>query len=494
MLEKIDLSKKIGKEQYKAVIKNLELKVGELQRQAKDLGIPVVIVFEGWDAAGKGTMINKLMLAMDPRGFTVSPTNPPNVEERLRPFMWRFWTKTPRKGRMAIFDRSWYGRVLVERVDKIVKKKNWQNAFDEIQAFERQLADDGNVIIKFFLHINKQEQKKRFKKLLKSEATAWKVTNEDWKHHRQYEKYLEAVEEMLAKTDADFAPWTLVEAHDRRFATVKIFQTLIDALEAKVRETNDTAPSGKKIKKPSTKIPILSSSILDKIDLSVSLTREEYNLKLKKHQKRIRELEHEVFRKRLPVIIVYEGWDAAGKGGNIKRLVRGMDPRGYEVIPIAAPNDVEKEHHYLWRFWMKIPKAGHIAIFDRSWYGRVLVERVEGFCGEEDWRRSYREINEMEEQLCHFGAVLIKFWIHIDKSEQLARFEARKNDPYKQWKITDEDWRNRKKWDQYKLAVDEMLFRTSTSFAPWTIVKSNSKWFARIQALETVISAIEKKL
>jgi len=302
------------------------------------------------------------------------------------------------------------------------------------------------------------------------------------------------VEEMLAKTDADFAPWTLVEAHDRRFATVKIFQTLIDALEAKVRETNDTAPSGKKIQKSSAKIPILSSSILDKIDLSVSLTREEYNLKLKKHQKRIRELEHEVFRKRLPVIIVYEGWDAAGKGGNIKRLVRGMDPRGYEVIPIAAPNDVEKEHHYLWRFWMKIPKAGHIAIFDRSWYGRVLVERVEGFCGEEDWRRSYREINEMEEQLCHFGAVLIKFWIHIDKNEQLARFEARKNDPYKQWKITDEDWRNRKKWDQYKLAVDEMLFRTSTSFAPWTIVKSNSKWFARIQALETVISAIEKKL
>jgi polyphosphate kinase 2 (PPK2 family) len=238
----------------------------------------------------------------------------------------------------------------------------------------------------------------------------------------------------------------------------------------------------------------MSSSVLGKVDLSLSLTREEYEKDLAGYQIRIRELEHEVYTRRLPVIILYEGWDAAGKGGNIKRLVQGMDPRGYEVIPIAAPNDVEKNHHYLWRFWMKIPKAGHIAIFDRSWYGRVLVERVEGFCTEEEWKRAYREINEMEEKLANFGTVLIKFWIHIDPDEQLKRFEARQKTSHKKWKTTDEDWRNREKIDQYKEAVDEMLFRTSTTYAPWTIIESNSKLYARIKALKTVVNTLEKHL
>jgi polyphosphate kinase 2 (PPK2 family) len=171
-----------------------------------------------------------------------------------------------------------------------------------------------------------------------------------------------------------------------------------------------------------------------------------------------------------------------------------MDPRGYEVIPIAAPNDIEKAHHYLWRFWQEFPKAGHIAIFDRSWYGRVLVERVEGFCSEQEWRRAYREINEMEEHMVNFGAVLVKFWLHIDQEEQLRRFEARQQTSHKQWKITDEDWRNREKWDSYKEAVDEMLFRTSTMYAPWTIVEANSKYYARLKALKTVIDAVEKRL
>jgi polyphosphate kinase 2 (PPK2 family) len=215
---------------------------------------------------------------------------------------------------------------------------------------------------------------------------------------------------------------------------------------------------------------------------------------LKEYQKLILELEHEVYLKRVPVVVVYQGWDAAGKGGNIKRLVQKMDPRGYEVVTTAAPNDVERAHHYLWRFWGKVPKAGHIAIFDRSWYGRVLVERVEGFCREDQWRRAYREINEMEEQWVHFGTVLIKFWLHIDKNEQLRRFEERQNTPYKQWKISDEDWRNRQKWDRYKEAVDEMLVRTSTSHAPWTVIESNSKLYARIKVLKTVVKEVQKAL
>lgn len=494
MLEKIDLSKKLSKEKYKAVISNLEIKIGKLQREARRLGVPVIMVFEGWDAAGKGTLINKILLSLDPRGFHVCPTNPPNEEERLKPFLWRFWIKTPGKGRIAIFDRSWYGRVLVERVDKLIRKKVWQGAYGEINSFEKQLTDDGAVIMKFFLHIEKPEQKKRFKKLLKNSSTAWKVTKEDWRHHRQYKKYYDATEEMLARTDTGYAPWTIVEAHDRRFATAKIFKTFLNALEKKIEEIKKTKKPLKSKKKITDKSSDMDSSILDKADLSLSLNRKEYEQSLKKHQKRLREMEHEVYMKRLPVIIIYQGWDAAGKGGNIKRLIQGMDPRGYEVIPIAAPNDIEKKHHYLWRFWKEVPKAGHIHIFDRSWYGRVLVERVEGFCSESEWRQAYREINEMEAHLANFGTAIIKFWLHIGPDEQLRRFQSREKILHKKWKITDEDWRNRKKWSDYKKAVDEMLFRTSTPYAPWTIIEANCKLYARVKALKTVVDTLEAHL
>ncbi|HUV07433.1 MAG TPA: phosphate--AMP phosphotransferase [Spirochaetia bacterium] len=523
MLEALDLSKKIPKQEYKSVIAEMQTRLGELQRKARELRIPIIVVFEGWDAAGKGTLINKLMLAMDPRGFTVNPTNPPNEEERLRPFLWRFWINTPELGRIAIFDRSWYGRVLVERIDKIIPKKIRMRAFEEIKAFERQLTDSGCVIIKYFLHISMKEQRRRFKKLEANPSTSWKVAKEDWKHNRQYEKYLRVTEEMLAKTETSNAPWTLVEAHDERFATLKLFKTCIDAVEGKISQIQRTGSTNREKRKTKAGIQAarkatavepassnpgsdpggftpaglaeeLSTSLLEKVDLTPALDREEYQRSLDRYQKRLREIEHEVYLKRVPVIILYEGWDAAGKGGNIRRLVQGMDPRGYEVIPIAAPNDIEKAHHYLWRFWMQIPKAGHIAIFDRSWYGRVMVERVEGFCSEEEWKLAYREINETEEQWAGFGAVLIKFWLQIDKEEQMRRFKDRQQNPYKQWKITDEDWRNREKWELYKRAVDEMLLRTSTPYAPWTIVESNCKWHARIKALKTVIQEIEKHL
>ncbi|MCP4401016.1 MAG: phosphate--AMP phosphotransferase [bacterium] len=507
MLEQIDLSKQLEKDDYKSILPELELRLGALQREARELGIPLVIVFEGWDAAGKGTLINRLIQTFDPRGCVVHPINAPNEEEAFRPFLWRFWVKTPPGGKIAVFDRSWYGRVLVERVDKLVKKRDWKQAYEEIRTFERQLTADGTLMVKFFLHISKKEQKKRFKKLESSSVTDWKVTQEDWRHHDQYETYLKTTEEMLAKTDTGFAPWTVIEAHDRRFATVKTFKTVVDRLEQAIKERNAARQAQEAVANTEPQsvtqddsleerdaFDALNSSVLGKIDLSVFLERDEYRKRLKKRQQRIFELEHKIYVKRIPVVILYEGWDAGGKGGNIRRLTQSMDPRGYEVIPVAAPNDVEKAHHYLWRFWKAFPKAGHITIFDRTWYGRVMVERIEGFCHEREWRRAYREINEMEEQLVNFGTVLIKFWLHIDKEEQLRRLEARQQTPHKQWKITDEDWRNREKWDQYKQAVDEMLFRTSTADAPWTIVEANSKYYARIKVLETVIAAIEAQL
>ena len=494
MLEKFDLSKKIEKSKYKAIVQELEQKMGELQREAWKLKIPIIVLFEGWDAAGKGTLINRMALSLDPRGFEVYPIHPPSEAERLRPFLWRFWTKIPQRGRIAIFDRSWCGRVLEDRVDKTVKKSVWLNAFDEILSFERQLINDGYLILKFFLHIDKKEQKKRFKKLMSNPSTKWTVTKDDLIHHDEYHKYIAAYEQMLAKTHSVSAPWTIVESHDRRYSVIKVFKTFVDLTEKKIADLKRSKKTSRITQQPAPQLQELYNSILDRVDLSLDLMREDYDTALKKYRERIREIEHEVYKKRLPVVIVFEGWDAAGKGGIIKRLVQRMDPRGYKVVPIAAPNEIELQHHYLWRFWTKIPKAGHIVIFDRSWYGRVLVERIEGFCTEEEWKRAYSEINEMEEQWSNSGAAIIKFWIHVSQDEQLRRFQERQRTKQKQWKITDEDWRNREKWDVYKDAVDEMLYRTSTGYAPWTIIESNSKLFGRIKTLETVIHTLEKHL
>jgi polyphosphate:AMP phosphotransferase len=495
MLKNVDLSREIAKAEYKRLKADADLKLADLHRQVKALGIPVIIVFEGWSASGKGTLINQLILPLDPRGFTVYSASGPTEEERFYPFLWQFWKQTPTRGRLAIFDRSWNRRVVTGRVEGQVKGKQLRQAFEDIRSFERQLTDDGVVIVKCFLHISKHEQKRRFGALRENGATAWRVTEADLRQNQQYGEYLASAEDMLTETDTEYAPWTVVEAHDRRFATLKVFATVIDALEravaVAVRKTDE--PQAPPVQ-PAPTINAFKTTALDHVDLSLSLTAQEYADRLKEAQTRLRELEHQIYRRRMPVVIAYEGWDAAGKGGNIRRLTQNLDPRGYGVVPIAAPNDIEKAHHYLWRFWAQLPKAGHIAIFDRTWYGRVLVERVEGFCTEEQWRRAYREINAMEQQLVHFGTVLLKFWLHIDPDEQLRRFRERQEDVHKQWKITDEDWRNRSKLDQYRDAVEEMLYRTSTPYAPWTIVESNCKWYARVKVLETVCEAIRQRL
>jgi polyphosphate kinase 2 (PPK2 family) len=254
-------------------------------------------------------------------------------------------------------------------------------------------------------------------------------------------------------------------------------------------EMKETCPANDRLEMLKSKLEILFEYEKRHLDLL-----KEYKEEIRQCQQRVFEIEHEIYTRRIPVVILYQGWDAAGKGGNIRRLTQAMDPRGYVVMPIGAPNDLEKAHHYLWRFWEKFPKAGHIAIFDRSWYERVLVERIEGFCSEAEWKRAYREINEFEEQLVNFGTVLVKLWLHIDPAEQLRRFQDRQQTPAKQWKITAEDWRNREKWEQHKEAVDEMLFRTSTAHAPWTIIEANSKYYARIKTLKTVIDAVASRL
>ena len=493
MLEKIDLSKKVDKKTYRRVMDEAEEKLGLLQRECKDAGIPVILVFEGMGAAGKGVQINRLIQALDPRGFDVYACDRPTEDEQMRPFLWRYWTKTPAKGRIAVFDRSWYRSVQVDRFDGLTREDRLGDAYQDILSFEKQLCDDGTVIMKFFLYIDKDEQKKRFKKLEGSKETSWRVTEEDWNRNKDFDRYLKMNEEMLEKTDTDYAPWVIIEAVDKDYAALKIVSTVMDRLEYELEHRRPE--DGKQAQRQESKTrERFKNGVLSGIDLSKSLTEEEYNCRLKKLQKRLAELHSELYRLRIPVVIGFEGWDAGGKGGAIKRLTSNLDPRGYRVNPTAAPNDIEKVHHYLWRFWNSVPKAGHIAIFDRTWYGRVMVERIEGFCSEAEWRRAYQEINEMESHMANAGAVVLKFWLHIDKDEQERRFRERQANPAKQWKITDEDWRNREKWDQYEEAVNEMLIRTSTTYAPWIVVEGNDKRYARVKVLQTVVDALEKKV
>lgn len=494
MLELIDLNRRLPKEIYNDVFPKLEVRLGECQRAAKEAGVPVILVFEGWDAAGKGTVINRLTQAMDPRGFCVYPIKPPNETERFYPWLWRFWNKLPAAGQTAIFDRSWYMRVLDECVEQDASPTEVRQAYEDILQFERQLADSGAVIVKFWLHISRKEQRRRHEQLLSESATAWTVGKTERRQNRKYDDWLIAVETMLERTLTAHAPWTVVEATHDRYTRTKVFETIIDALEEELDRRRLHPPQSPQPMPEPLLSPTQEHSILDRVDLSLSLDREEYETQVEQLQARLRQLEHELYSARIPAAIVYCGWDAAGKGGNIRRLTGGLDPRGYQVVPIAAPTDEEKSHHYLWRFWKQLPKAGHITIFDRSWYGRVMVERVEGFCTEDEWKRAYREINEFERQLTEYGMVLVKFWLHIDPDEQLRRFRSREQTSYKNWKITDEDWRNREKWNRYKVAVTDMLRRTSTTNAPWTILEANDKLHARIKALRTVAAALEAGL
>ncbi len=493
MLEKLDLSKSMSKADYKKKMAEVQPKLAKLQRDCKDLDIPVMIAFEGYASAGKGVQIAELLNALDPRGFEVFPVKRETEEEEMHPFLWRFWTRQPAKGRFAIYDSSWYRKVLQDRFNGKTKKKDLENAYTSICDFEEELTAGGMVIIKIFLAIDQKEQHKRQKRLLKSPDTAWRVSKGDLRQNEHFDEYQQMHEEAIARTDTEYAPWYIVEATNRRYAASKVYDTVIRVLENKVNEVRAQKESGYEPEKD----PCLTGeyeSVLDKVDLSLSYTKEEYKKKLNYLQNRIQKLHSEIYEKRIPVVIGFEGWDAAGKGGAIKRLTQKMDPRGYVVHPTSAANDFERAHHYLWRFWNAMPKAGHITVFDRTWYGRVMVERLEGFCSKDEWQRAYKEINAMEKDLTDDGYIVIKFWLQIDKDEQARRFKAREEDPEKQYKITDEDWRNREKWGMYEEAVNEMLLRTSTPQAPWVVVEGDNKYYARIKVLQTVVDAIEQRL
>lgn len=463
-------------------------KLSAQQMKIKEKRLPVLVLFEGFGAAGKGSTIGKVIRNIDPRFFKVTTMSVPTEEEKRKPFLYRYFVQIPEAGKFKFLDGGWMEDVTRERLSGALSENSYKNRIDSVKRFERQLTDNGYLVLKFFFSISKKEQEKRLKHLQEDKNTCWRVSEEDVWQNKHYDKCMDVYEQYLCDTNQSTAPWYLIDAKHKKWAELQVLEILVSGIDTALKNSNLAVPLLQN-SFPLVQIPNLSDISLDK-----ELSQEEYKEKLDRCQSRLWELHNELYRRKVPVVIAYEGWDAAGKGGNIKRITEALDPRGFEVHPIASPEPHEKARHYLWRFWNRLPKTGHIAIFDRTWYGRVMVERLEGFCSENDWQRAYNEINEFEKELSDWGAVILKFWVQIDKDTQLRRFNEREHTPEKRWKITDEDWRNREKWDLYEDAVNEMLKKTNTSYAPWHILESNDKKYARIKALEIVIDEVEKKL
>ncbi|MDR0992713.1 MAG: polyphosphate:AMP phosphotransferase [Ruminococcus sp.] len=469
---------------FKDMTKQLEQNFSLLQHELKDKHLPVIIVLEGWGASGKGAVAADMIRLLDPRFFTVVSTLPATDTERRYPLMKRFWARIPMQGKITVFDRSWYQELAIAKLEEDISDAEYKRRLTAVNTFERQLTDDGYLIIKFFLHITKGEQKRRFLKLREDDSTKWRVTDRDRRRNKNYADYYKEFDHMLEKTHTANAPWKIIETSDRKFTRFQVFNILVSQISSAL------ATEKPEITPPLTPEDLPGFSLAD-IDLKgKTLTRAKYEDKLKSLQKDLAKLHSKIYYEKIPVIIAFEGWDAAGKGGAIKRLSSSLDPRGYEAIPIAAPEPREFLRHYMWRFWNAIPKTGHITIFDRSWYGRVMVEPIEGITPPERAAQAYNEIREFEKELADSGAVVLKFWLQIDKDEQLKRFEDRQNTPGKEWKITDEDWRNREKWDEYEKAVEQMIRLTSSDYAPWTVVEANDKLYARIKVLKTVADAM----
>ena len=493
MFEIAELGHTVTKSNYNLQIAELRTQLLLAQERVKSSNFSVIILISGVDGGGKGEVINLLNEWMDPRYMRTIAFSKPSDEEKERPKFWRYWRTFPAKGTIGIYVGSWYSNPISKRVYGNINKHQLHIDLLHINQLEQELIDDGTLIIKCWLHLKKSTQKKRINKLNRNPKTQWKVTKRDKKHLKMYSSFVKVAENVLSETSTGDSPWLIIDGTDIRYSSLTIGRHILSrikqhtALREKTRLqktstlTNDTSL-------------LLQQNLLDSLNLSVTLEKEQYNSLLLKYQGKLNKLSRQAHEKKKSSILVFEGWDAGGKGGAIRRLTHAIDARNYQVIPIAAPTDEEKAHHYLWRFWRHIPRAGQITIYDRSWYGRVLVERVEGFATQNEWNRAYSEIVNFEDALADHGTLLLKFWLHIDKDEQLKRFKEREKISYKKHKITEEDYRNREQWDAYNVAVNEMVTRTSTQTNSWIMVEGNDKKYARIKIIKAYCKQLEKLL
>ena len=415
-------AKKSENDALKQEVKALREKLMAMQQTLREKGLPILVLVEGWAAAGKGSLINELISEIDPRNYNVvSPVITPEHESRY-PFLYPYAKAIPENGKIMFYDSGWMEDCVRKYLHRDITKDEYKKRVRAVCEFERQLRDGGYLVLKLFVDISEKEQRRRITALRENFETAWRVSDGDLWQMREYKLFKDGYESFMEKTGKT-VPWHVLDGSRRALAARDALRLLVGMIERALEE-------GRYVGEPfKENFPLIKMPKLAAVDLSPSLTDEEYRKELKKLQKRLGELHNVIYRKKIPVILCYEGWDAAGKGGNIRRIARPLDPRGFDVMPIASPEPHELARQYLWRFWTRLPRSGHICIFDRTWYGRVMVERLEGFCSEDDWKRAYNEINEFERQLTDWGAVVLKFWIHIDQDTQLQRFNDRQNTP-----------------------------------------------------------------
>jgi len=495
VFEAAELGRKIPREEYEREVPRLRTALLQAQERLKSAPFPVLILVNGADGAGKGEIVNLLHEWMDPRFLLTYAFDRPSPEEAERPEFWRFWRALPPKGRIGIFFGSWYTRPILQRAYGEIKRRRLEEDLERIRSFEKTLVDDGALLLKFWFHLRRKDQKRRLEELESDPATRWRVTKLDWKHFRMYDRFRTICEDVLRRTSTGEAPWHVVEARDRRWQALTVGRTILDLLERRLAAP-PPPPAGPRRDppRPPARPGERVVSILDRLDLSRKVPPAKYEEELPRLQGRLNRLVRRAKEHGRSAVLVFEGWDAAGKGGAIRRIAAALDARDYRVVSVAAPTEEERAQHYLWRFWRHLPGAGRVLVFDRSWYGRVLVERVEGFARPEEWRRAYAEINDFEDQLVRHGYVFLKFFLHLSPREQLRRFRERESVPWKRFKITPEDWRNRARWDDYEEAVNEMIERTSTPGAPWTLVESEDKRHARLKILRTFCEKLEEEL
>ncbi|MEO6601117.1 MAG: polyphosphate:AMP phosphotransferase [Polyangiaceae bacterium] len=487
MLKSAELGRALSKEDYDAGVGELRTSLLKVQAELADANFPVVVLINGAEGAGRSETLNTLNEWFDARFLCTEAYEPPSEAERERPEFWRYWMWQPKAGQIGLFLGSWYTQPLLDRVMGNGKPRRFEQSLARINAFERTLSDGGTLFIKLWFHVTKKVQRKR----LKAEAhrsTRYLITRTNWKHHERYDQFVSATEQLLRTTSAGHAPWTVIEASDDNYRNITTGLTILDHIQRHLATRRVSAAPGPQ--------PAISNpdTLLDRLDLSIKLEKPAYEKRMNELQGRLGALARKLKKQRRSAIFMFEGSDAAGKGGAIRRLVWSLDARQYRIIPIAAPTEEERAHHYLWRFFRDVPPRGRITIYDRSWYGRVLVERVEGLASQEAWMRAYKEIREFEEELMRGGIILVKYWLQISPEEQLRRFQDREREPWKQHKITAEDYRNRQKTNQYEAAASEMIARNSTESAPFTLIEAEDKHHARVKVLEAAVERLESQL
>jgi AMP-polyphosphate phosphotransferase len=505
MFESAELGHKIDDATYARQLKKVRPDLLDAQYDLlANKSFPVILLVNGVDGAGKGETVNLLNEWLDPRHVRNVAFGPRSEHERARAPMWRFWKALPAKGKIGVLFGNWYTDPIVSRVHRELSRTELTAAVERVRRFERLLTDDGALLVKLWFHLSKKAMKTRLEELESNKLTRWRVTKADWVNYGQYDEFAKVSERVLRETSTGDAPWVVIDGSDPNYRAMTAAKTLLNAIHGRLAEAKATSVEAKRAARrqrtgsseaAATNVPVFetvdTTRILRDLPFKERLSKEKYETKIVRVQGTLAKLTRTPKMPEHAVVVVFEGNDAAGKGGAIRRVTGALDARQYDVIPIAAPTEEERAQPYLWRFWRHVPRRGRFTIFDRSWYGRVLVERVEGYATQAAWTRAYAEINDFEEQLTEAGTVVVKVWLAVTKEEQLRRFKEREETKFKQYKITPDDWRNRKKWDDYILAGSDMIDRTSTSFAPWHVIEANDKHLARVRVIEAITARME---